>query len=234
MRCVFNNPVSDCRSIIKVRIWSIIRCRQWEATCLIKVLFIIDAYNWAWDIASNELIQNSKVIEGRTVTSSDLDSVDLNDFDWILVYMFSDTGVRSACEGHMHKVILCVAGGQRVYRDHIDPFGFWIDDIKYIGANNSDIARIFKLRYPDKEVVVLLHGVDTKLFKPDMSKYNRDGPFQVGFAGNSTNNWKRFSKAEDITRAMNVNLKVADCWFPSYITITMRKCPGSITRLMCY
>jgi len=50
-----------------------------------KVLFIVDVYGWAWDIASRELLTYLPEVDGAVVDLADFRAMDFNHEEWDMV-----------------------------------------------------------------------------------------------------------------------------------------------------
>jgi len=169
-----------------------------------KVLFIVDVYNWAWDIASTELLRHWSEVEGTVVDIRGVfrDEVDLEDYDIVFVYPWGSKQLMNLLDPR--KTIVCVAGGEQVKMEAVLRYN--CSKFKFFGACNSIIKEVLEEWFPKRNVVLLSHGVETDLFKPHPIPHEG---FVVGWAGSMTRDIKRFPKAQEIAQKANVALNVA-------------------------
>ena len=77
---------------------------------------------------------------------------------------------------------------------------------KFFGACNTVIKEVLERWFPKRSVVLLSHGVETDLFKPNQILHEN---FVVGWAGSTNRDIKRFPKAKEIAKEAGVLLNVA-------------------------
>jgi len=131
-----------------------------------KVLFIVDVYDWAWDIASRELLSFLPEVDGTIISVTDFRKTDFipKDWDMVLVYPWSHEDVMRKLDPE--NTVVCVAGGDQL-TELQRKFELNCGRFTVYGANTSAITRELETRYPQKRVVLLSHGVDTEKFKPN-------------------------------------------------------------------
>lgn len=170
-----------------------------------KLLIIVDVYGWAWDIASKELLPYLPDITGEIIDVSDFlkKKIKQTDYDFVIAYPLLSKDVMDKLDPA--RTIVCVAGGD------IDRYKYSFkiscERFHHFAACNSIIQKALQKRYPDKNVFVLSHGVDTDLFQPRKSKHKK---FTIGWAGRTKRPLKRFDLAKQIVEKLGVELKVAD------------------------
>lgn len=170
---------------------------------------IVDVYDWAWDIASRELLRYLPGVHGDIFDMGDFfyrsaDKV-IGKYDIVLVYPWGASGLMKKL--NPDNTIICMAGGDQL--KIMDAFDGVSRDFKFIGACNPHIKRVLAKRYPEKTILLLSHGVDTKLFKPN-PKTNTNA-FAVGWVGRTTRQLKRFGLAQRVMDNLyGANFLVAD------------------------
>lgn len=169
-----------------------------------KVLFIVDVYDWAWDIASKELLSHWDDVEGRTVDIRGVfkDEVDPSEYDVVFVYPWGSKQLMDRLDPR--RTVVCVAGGEQVKLEAALRYN--CSKFKFFGACNSIIKSVLEEWFPKRSVVLLSHGVEADLFKPQPI-FHED--FVVGWAGSMTRDIKRFPKAQEIAKKAGVPLNVA-------------------------
>ncbi|MBA7679549.1 D-inositol-3-phosphate glycosyltransferase [subsurface metagenome] len=202
----------------------------------LTVLMLVDQYEWAWDIASKELLKHLSGYRGVTVSLEDFlkENIDLSEFDLVFAWYwimrrFEDKKMvgdpRVLDRLNPEKTILCVAG------EHIFNEGFDIKvakKFKYMGANNKKIYCILKRLAPEKEIALLSHGVDLENFNLQSPK-----TFTVGWVGSTKRRSKRYKLAEEAVKTMpNVRLKVAG-HISSNLFIPPNEMPAFYNSLDC-
>ena len=169
-----------------------------------KILIIVDVYDWAWDIASKELLEHLPEVDGRIVSLKDFVKMDFNSEDWdmVFIYPWSNKSVMSRLDPD--NTIVCVAGGDQL--DKSRDFDINCRDFVVYGACNRDIQKVLRNRFPRKWIPLLSHGVDTEKFKPDPVSHDE---FTVGWVGAAKRKIKRLSLAERVVAKAGMKLKVA-------------------------
>ena len=162
-----------------------------------RALFVVDVHDWAWDIASRELLQNLPEVQGNVITPRERTELA---YDAVFVYPWADWKLMNGLDPK--NTIVCVAGGEQLGNRAM--FEDYCGRFKFYGACNREIQETLKRRYPDKEVLLLSHGVDTNLFKPSPHE-----GFTVGWVGNVARKSKRFKLAREIASEAGLELKVA-------------------------
>ena len=168
------------------------------------LLIIVDFYDWAWHIASKELIQHLPNIHSKIVDIADFkkNCVDPDRFDVVLVYPWATKWLMDRL--NPKNTIVCIAGGGQLDAHKI--FKYICGRFNILGANNKQIEQVLKARYPKKKVLLLSHGTDTETFKPH--SHSHEG-FVVGWVGRTHRFIKRFKLAQKIAEEAKVPLKVA-------------------------
>lgn len=169
-----------------------------------RALFIVDVYDWAWDIASRELLCHWTEVEGTIVDMRGFfkNEVDPAEYDIIFVYPWGSTQLMDKLDPR--KTIVCVAGGEQVKLEAALRYN--CSKFKFFGACNTVIKEVLEGWFPKRRVVLLSHGVETDLFKPHPIPHEG---FVVGWAGSMERELKRFPKAKEIAQKANVSLNVA-------------------------
>ena len=126
-----------------------------------KVLIIVDVYDWAWDIASRELLSFLPEVDGTIVDIRDFMRTTFQPKDWdmVLVYPWAYDAVIERLDPR--NTVVCVAGGEQL-SELQQKFELNCGHFIVYGANNIGIRRTLRKRYPQKLVVLLSHGVDTR------------------------------------------------------------------------
>lgn len=169
-----------------------------------KVLFIVDVYDWAWDIASTELLRHWTEVEGTIVSLRDFfkEKVDPKEYDVTFVYPWGAKQLMDKLDPR--RTVVCVAGGEQMKMEAALKYN--CSKYKFFGACNETLRGVLEEWFPKRTVVLLNHGVETDLFKPQpMPKDD----FIVGWAGSTTRDIKRFPKAQEIAKAAGVGLNIA-------------------------
>jgi len=169
-----------------------------------KVLFIVDVYDWAWDIASKELLRHWHEVEGRIVDIKGVfkDEVNPADYDVVFVYPWGSKQLMNRLDPR--KTVVCVAGGEQVKLEATLRYN--CSKFKFFGACNTVIKEVLEGWFPNRSVVLLSHGVETDVFKSRPIPH--DG-FVVGWAGSMKRDIKRFPKAQQIAQEADAPLNVA-------------------------
>lgn len=170
-----------------------------------RVLFIVDVYDWAWDIASRELLKHLPEVNGNIVDVRDFMEMDFVPADWdmVLIYPWGHTSIMRRLDPR--NTIVCVAGGEQL-TELRQRFELNCGRFVVYGANNTNIMETLKKRYPRKRVVLLSHGVDVEKFSPNPVPHDE---FTVLWVGAVDRDIKRFWVAESICKELKINLKVA-------------------------
>lgn len=169
-----------------------------------KVLFIVDVYGWAWDIASTELLQYWTEVEGTIVSIGDFFKKDVNPHEYDITFVYPWGSKQLMDKLDPRKTVVCIAGGEQVKLEAALKYN--CSKYKFFGACNETLKEVLESWFPKRKVVLLNHGVETDLFKP--YPMPKDG-FIVGWAGSTTRDIKRFLKAQEIAREAGVALNVA-------------------------
>lgn len=170
-----------------------------------KMLIIVDVYDWAWDITSKELLANTTRIDGKIVDVGDFKKVNINPnkFNVVLVYPWYDKKIMEKLSPF--NTVVCVAGGDTIEGDFVSLFKSNCTDFIVFGAVNKKIRKYLMEQYPDKKIIILSHGTDTELFKPNV---NTNKEFVIGWAGRNNRPLKRFELAKEIASEVGAPLKV--------------------------
>lgn len=168
----------------------------------VEILFMVDVYDWAWDIAAKELI---KYLPYKCKTISFYDflspSIDPMDFDVVIAYCLHPDVLKKLSS---ENTILCVGGGdflsdQKLLLDVCKKFNI-------IGGVNNQIVNSLKEVNNKKRVILLTHGVDISLFKPNR---HNNKVFTIGWAGRMNRKLKRFDMARRIVERSDCKFKIA-------------------------
>lgn len=170
-----------------------------------KVLFIVDVYDWAWDIASRELLTFLPEVDGTIISVVDFRKTHFNPDDWdmVLVYPWSHEDLMDKLDPK--NTIVCVAGGGQL-TELRRKFELNCGRFVVYGANTPGIKKELLRRYPQKRVVLLSHGVDTEKFKPAPIPHDE---FTVLWVGAVEREIKRFYLAKSLCEELGIKLKVA-------------------------
>jgi glycosyltransferase involved in cell wall biosynthesis len=166
---------------------------------------IVDVYGWAWDIATRELFAHSKKLSGDIYSVEDYRNKkpDMNKYDLILVYPWTSKDIVKDLDPA--KTIICIAGADQL--NLLEDFKKKCGEFNMIGACNTIIHQFFSMKLPGKQILLLSHGIDARLFKPNPIQHKK---FTVGWVGRTKRKLKRFPKAKNIVKKLNVEFKVAD------------------------
>lgn len=166
-------------------------------------LIIVDVYNWAWHIASRELLKALPSSTGKIVDLEDFKKVNPMQYDVVLIYPWGMPRVMSRLSPT--NTVVCMAGGEQL--NMMRSFKRLCGHFKVFGACNEVIQDRLKQELPDKTVLHLSHGVDTQKFKPGPPGGNT--VFTVGWAGSHKRALKRLDLARAIANQGGFNLDVA-------------------------
>ena len=166
-------------------------------------LVIVDTYDWAWDIASIELLKAMPEFTGTIVDLADLEKVNPLHYNVVLVYPWMKMGLMDRL--YPQNTVVCMAGGEQL--PMLPTFKAKCGRFKFYGACNEKIQAKLRKAFPTKNVLHLTHGVNSKLFTP--AKTRRRKEFTIGWVGNSSRPIKRFSLAGDIAKRGGFKLRVA-------------------------
>ena len=169
-----------------------------------KVLFIVDVYDWAWDIASTELLRHWPGVEGRIISIQDFFDEDVNAYEYDVVFVYPWGSKQLMDKLDPRRTVVCVAGGEQVKMEAALRYN--CSKFKFFGACNETLRETLQGWFPKRSVVVLSHGVETDTFKPQPIPHEG---FVVGWAGSMKRSIKRFPKAQQIAREADVALNVA-------------------------
>ena len=168
-------------------------------------LIIVDTYNWAWDIASRELLKAMPEAKGKIVDINDFrkEEIDVRTYNVVLVYPWATSGLLNYLDPF--NTVINIAGGDQF--EMLPLFERICYKFHYYGVCNENLKDIITNKFPDKKVFTLTHGVDTELFSP--RKRTSEKTFHVGWVGRCERGLKRFDLAKKITEKYNFNLRVA-------------------------
>jgi len=182
---------------------------EYEAKAYYKtMLIIVDVYGWAWDIASQELKRFIPRVNVQIINIPDLKvkirqkKFNPKQYDIVMIYPWAYGQITKQLSPD--NTIVCVAGGEQLKME--DSFKRICGQFHVFGACNSKIQKVIQGWFPQKKVLVLTHGVDSDLFKPDPIPH---GTFTVGWAGRTDRSLKRYHIAKNICQQLGVKLKVA-------------------------
>lgn len=185
------------------------KLREYEKKSFFRtMLIIVDVYGWAWDIASRELKKFIPKVNVQIINIPDLKVLirqkkfNPRKYDIVMMYPWGYSNIVKRLSPE--NTIICIAGGEQLKME--DAFRRICGNFHVFGACNSKIQKVIKGWMPDKKVLVLSHGVDTYLFKPDPIAH---GSFTVGWAGRVDRPLKRYHVAKQICHQLGVKLKVA-------------------------
>lgn len=165
-------------------------------------LIIVDTYDWAWDIASKELLKAMPKNKGIIIDIADMDKVDPRQFNVVLIYPWGATGLTEQLD--LRNTVICVAGGEQL--EHLDLLKAKCGRFKYFGACNERIQARLMMEFPDKTILHLTHGVNHRLFKPPKKQPKE---FTIGWVGNASRTIKRYPLAVKIAEQGGFKLDVA-------------------------
>ena len=168
-------------------------------------LIIVDTYDWAWDIASRELLSAMPEAKGKIVDVDDFrgGGIDVRTYNVVLVYPWAATGLLNYLDPR--NTVINIAGGDQLEMLHF--FKSLCNRFKFYGVCNDIIKDKIVEAFPTKQVFTLTHGVDTELFSPQ--KRTSERMFRVGWVGKCDRKLKRFDLAKKITKEHNFTLHVA-------------------------
>ena len=168
-------------------------------------LIIVDTYDWAWDIASRELLSAMPEAKGKIVDVDDFrrGGIDVRTYNVVLVYPWAATGLLNYLDPR--NTVINIAGGDQLELLYF--FKSLCSRFKYYGVCNDIIKDKIIEAFPTKEIFTLTHGVDTELFSPQ--KRTSERTFRVGWVGKCDRELKRFYLAKKITKEHNFTLRVA-------------------------
>ncbi len=166
-------------------------------------LIIVDVYNWAWDIASKELLKALPNSTGKIVSLEDFKKVNPMHYDVVIIYPWGMKNVISRLSPE--NTVVCVAGGEQL--DMMNTFRKLCGRFKYFGACNEVIQDALRLHLPDKTIIHLTHGVEHTRFKPTETR--RRTEFNLGWVGSHERPLKRLDLAKEIAAKGGFNLNFA-------------------------
>ncbi len=168
-----------------------------------KWLIIVDVYDWAWDIASRELLNVLPNSTGKIVSLSDFPKVNPMNYDVIIIYPWGMPHVMRRLSPK--NTVICMAGGEQLAM--MDSFNKLCGRFKYFGACNEVIQDELRKHLPDKTILHLTHGVDSSLFRPSVTRQRTE--FTIGWVGSHERPLKRLDLAKEIAEKGGFNLSVA-------------------------
>ncbi len=166
-------------------------------------LIIVDVYDWAWDIASKELLKALPNSTGKIVSLDDFKKVNPMHYDVVIIYPWGMHSVTSRLSPA--NTVVCVAGGEQL--DMMKTFRKICGRFKYFGACNELIQDTLKSHLPDKTILHLTHGVDHTRFRPVKTRKHTE--FTLGWVGSHERPLKRLYLAQEIAAKGGFNLDVA-------------------------
>jgi len=166
-------------------------------------LIVVDTYNWAWDIASKELLKAMPEFTGTIVDITNFGKVNPLHYNVVLVYPWGTTGLMERL--YPQNTVVCMAGGEQLQL--LLSFKEKCGRFKFYGACNEKIQAKLMQMFPTKKVLHLTHGVDNKLFTPGKTRHRKE--FTIGWVGNSTRAIKRFDIAVDVAKQGEFKLLTA-------------------------
>lgn len=166
------------------------------------MLIIVDTYDWAWDIASQELLKAMPSVKGKVVDLKDCWRENTSQYNVVMIYPWGNTFT-----GYLDpkNTVICVAGGEQL--DMLPTFKNRCEKFRVYGACSKTIQDTLKKEFPNKTVLHLIHGVDHKLFAP--TEKRRSGGFSVGWVGSTQRGLKRYPLAEEIAENGGFELHTA-------------------------
>lgn len=168
----------------------------------VEILFMVDVYNWAWDIASKELIRYLPY-KCKTISFYDFLSPKINpsDFNVVIAYCLHPDVLKKLSR---ENTILCVGGGDFLSDQEL--LSMICKKFNILGGVNNQIVNGLKKIDGTKSISLLTHGVDVSLFTPN--KHNND-VFTIGWAGRINRKLKRFNMAKRIVELSECEFKIA-------------------------
>jgi len=166
-------------------------------------LIIVDVYDWAWDIASRELLKALPNSTGKIVSLRDFKKVNPMNYDVVIIYPWGMPHVITRLSPK--NTVVCMAGGEQL--DMMNTFNKLCGRFKYFGACNEVIQDRLRQYFPDKTVLHLTHGVDNNLFRP--AEIRQHTEFTLGWVGSHERPLKRLYLAEEIATKGGFKLSIA-------------------------
>lgn len=166
-------------------------------------LIIVDTYDWAWDIASQELLKAMPESTGTIVDLTDFGKVNPLHYNVVLVYPWRAMSLMDRL--YPQNTVVCVAGGEQLHM--LPTFKALCGRFKFYGACNEKIQEKLRQVFPTKNVLHLTHGVNSDFFTP--AKTRRRKEFTLGWVGNSVRGIKRYSIVGDIVKQGGFKLRTA-------------------------
>ena len=169
----------------------------------IKWLIIVDVYEWAWDIASKELLKALPNSTGDIVSLSNFSNVNPMNYDVVIIYPW---GMHSVMERlSPDNTVVCMAGGEQLAM--MKSFKRRCGRFEFFGACNEKIQDTLRKALPDKTILHLTHGVNNKLFKPAETRQHTE--FTLGWVGSHDRPLKRLNLAKAIAEQGGYKLSIA-------------------------
>ncbi len=198
----------------------------WDSSHVVpnSFLIIVDTYDWAWDIASKELLKAMPESTGTIVDLTDFGRVNPLHYNVVIVYPWMAMSLMDRL--YPQNTVVCVAGGEQLRM--LTSFKRICGRFKFYGACNEKIQKTLRQKLPTKNVLLLIHGVNSDLFTP--AKTRRRKEFTIGWVGNSTRGIKRYSIVDDIVKQGGFKLRTAG--FKKYTHDQMPRYYHSIDALI--
>ena len=167
------------------------------------MLIIVDTYDWAWDIASRELLKAMPDIKGKIASIDDYRKENPLRYNVVIAYPWGAPGLMDYLDPR--NTVICIAGGEQL--DQLQALRNKSWEFNFYGACNKKIQARLKKEFPAKTVFNLIHGVDTNLFSPAKKRDRKD--FVVGWVGSTKRGIKRYPLAVEIADKGGFKLRVA-------------------------
>ena len=170
-----------------------------------NILIIIDAYGWAWDIASKQLLEHLPPdYNGVIINYWDLfNNVTVNPSEWdiVLNYMYRNDMVMAAMDPR--NTVICIESDPSTVEMYLKPL---YDKFKHLAGMNGKVAYHLMNMYPDEGPTIhtLTHGVDIKQFHPPS---HSPPAFTVGWVGRADRPSKRFTLADEAMQSTKLSWK---------------------------
>lgn len=199
---------------------------MWDGSHVVpnSFLIIVDTYDWAWDIASKELLKAMPDFTGTIVDVTDFGKANPLHYNVVLVYPWGLMGLMERL--YPQNTVVCMAGGEQLQM--MPTFKAKCGRFKFYGACNEKIQAKLRKALPTKNVLHLTHGVNSKLFTPPKTRRRKE--FTIGWVGNSTRPIKRINLALDIAKQGGFKLRAAG--FKKYTHDKMPRYYHSIDALI--
>lgn len=198
-----------------------------------KVLCIVDSYNWALYNRAVALKKHYPAHNFNIKYFGDLDKIDFSDYD--IVY-----SLNWPIHGHIHKKIdtnrkyrLVTSISSHIGQPDDKSFLRLFSNYDGISVSNKILYKSFIRKFKGIKIWYTPFGVDTDIFKKETEPENYNNIF--GWVGNASRPVKKFPEIIDIFNSLNSDIKLKVINQGAGLDrIAMNKFYNSIGTLICF